>query len=135
MSAIQDIVARTIWAEARSEGLDGMAAVANVIQNRAENPGWWGRDLESVCLHPWQFSCWNVSDPQRSVIRAVDSDNPLFRDALMLQEALKAGKLRDRTGGADHYYADYIAAPKWAQGRYPTVVIGRHRFYRIGLKG
>ena len=46
-----------------------------------------------------------------------------------------AGEIADPTGGADHYYADYIAAPKWARGRTPTARIGRHLFFRLGLGG
>lgn len=41
---------------ARARG--GELAVASVIANRAAKPGWWGRDIRSVCLAPAQFSCW-----------------------------------------------------------------------------
>ena len=44
-----DTLARTLWAEARGEGVAGMEAVAAVIMNRVnadlgndDKPDWWG---------------------------------------------------------------------------------------------
>ena len=36
-----DIMALTVWAEARGEPVDGQRAVAWVLRNRAAKPGWW----------------------------------------------------------------------------------------------
>lgn len=58
--------AKTIWAEARGEPLEGQIAVANVILNRARQGGWWGDDVVKVCRKPKQFSCWNNGDPNRA---------------------------------------------------------------------
>lgn len=126
-----EIVARTLYGESRSEGLEGIAAVANVIQNRVQRPRWWGKDFTGVCRKKWQFSTWNEDDPNLAMILAVTLRNPMFQDCYLIARAAVAGDLRDRTKGADHYFADYIATPKWAIGKTPTVVIGRHRFYRI----
>lgn len=134
-----DIVARTLWAEARSHGMDGMAAVANVIANRVAQPGWWGKDWVGVCKAKWQFSCWNPQEAAKNRILTVNRADPDFNDALAIAAAAIAGELRDRTGGADHYYAEYISEPDWAKGRKATAIIGplrqRHFFYRIGLAG
>lgn len=126
-----DTLARTLYGEARGQGLDGMAAVANVIVNRANNPGWWGASIASVCTHPWQFSCWNEGDPNRARLLRVTDADPQFRDCLLIARAAVAGELRDRTSGANHYHATSIPVPKWARGRKPTVTIGDHCFYRI----
>jgi spore germination cell wall hydrolase CwlJ-like protein len=126
-----DVVARTIWGEASGEGMEGMAAVANVIANRVARPRWWGKGWVGVCQKKYQFSCWLVGDPVRKKMLTVTTTNMRFRDALILARAAIAGELGDRTRGADHYYADYIATPKWAQGQTPTVVIGRHRFFKL----
>ena len=132
-----DTLARTAWAEARSHGLDGMAAVLNTVANRAGTPGWWGRTLAGVCKAPRQFSCWNPDIAAKNRILTVDLADPDFYDAVMLAKALVRGELRDRTHGADHYHADYIPTPKWAKGRRPVYECGpsgsRHLFYRIGL--
>lgn len=58
-----DILARTIYGEARGEPWEGKIAVAWVVRNRAERGGWWGDTIREVCLKPWQFSCWNETDP------------------------------------------------------------------------
>ncbi len=66
-----NILAKTLYGEARGEGLSGLEAVANTIINRvntAKAKGgrfWWGNDIISVCQKPYQFSCWNKKDPNR----------------------------------------------------------------------
>ena len=63
---------RTIWGEARGEGEPGMTAVAHVLLNRLKD-GRWGTALGSVCLAPYQFSCWNIGDPNRARMLAFAS--------------------------------------------------------------
>ena len=53
---IVNAVARTIFAEAQSEGKDGQAAVASVIWNRA---GGKAENLVPVISKKKQFSSWN----------------------------------------------------------------------------
>lgn len=130
----QELAARTAWGEARGEGVVGMHAILNVISHRVAQPGWWGRDIESVCC-PVQFSCWNEADPNRSKALAVTDEDPLFRSALTLARQMTAGDLPDVTNGADSYFALGIPLPRWAAGRKPVKVIGHHAFYRLGLTG
>lgn len=133
-----EVLARTLWAEARSQGETGMTAVACVIQNRAATPEWWGHDIRSVCLAAKQFSCWNRSNPQ---YRLIGTPSPIRDRAFPLANAIAIGvldgRLTDITNGADHYYAEYLRPPpKWATGRTPTFTCGspgsRHFFYHIG---
>ena len=128
-----DVMARTIWAEARSEGDVGMEAVASVILNRAAHPRWWGGDVREVCLAPLQFSCWNLRDPQYDRIRSVTEADPLFRKAREVARRALAGEVEDRTGGADHYFNPAAANPSWARGREASAVIGNHRFLRLEI--
>lgn len=80
MNRDTDILARTIYGEARGESISGQEAIASVILNRvafAKRRGryWWGNTIAGVCLAPWQFSCWNENDPNRKIIeRADDAD-------------------------------------------------------------
>ena len=137
-------LALTIWAEARGEGLDGQRAVAWVIRNRWQNPGWWSRQrgdgipddtITAVCRDPHQFSCWYPSDPQYSRLFL-----PATRERLDYQLARKVGEEvlaappeADFTGGADHYCTKAVArSTRWARGRKPIRVIGNHQFYQIG---
>lgn len=128
----REVIARTLWGEARGEGIAGMAAVAGVIANRARNPRWWGRDAAGVCLKPQQFSCWNASDPNRPKLLAVGPDDPLFAAALAIADEALAGRLRDVTNGADHYHTTGVA-PGWSAGKTPVTTIGVHRFFRLEL--
>ena len=73
-----NIFARTLWGEARSEGVEGIEAVASVILNRVRvaklfNGYWWGNDIIQVCQKPYQFSCWLKSDPQYQRVVSVIS--------------------------------------------------------------
>ncbi|MGB0749716.1 MAG: cell wall hydrolase [Magnetospiraceae bacterium] len=124
-----DVVARTIWGEARSEGYDGMKAVANVIANRVASPSWWGSGWVSVCQKDRQFSCWNVGDPNRPRLLAVTAEDDRFAACLNIASAAVSGHLPDITGGATHYHADYVT-PSWASSLTKTVQIGRHIFYK-----
>lgn len=130
-----DILARTIWGEARGESVRGMEAVAGVILNRAriaEDRGgfWWGRGIAEICCKPFQFSCWNANDPNRAKLLSVGSDDPHFAIAQRIATRALRGALADPTKGADHYHADGVT-PDWAAGREGCVVIGRHVFYRL----
>ena len=129
----RDTLARTVWGEARGEGRRGMAAVASVILNRAKHPRWWGRDVVSVCLKPWQFSVWNPDDLNRRLLLAVDESNAQFRTALEIADQALNGELEDETNNADHYHT-HAVKPLWSQGRKPVASIGNHRFFRIELK-
>jgi N-acetylmuramoyl-L-alanine amidase len=125
-----DTLARTIWGEARNQGVNGMAAVAAVIINRVKHPGWWGSGITGVCRAPMQFSCWNESDPNRAKLIRVDREDTRFVEASTIAELAAKKLLVDPTGGANHYHTHSVH-PKWARGEEPTVIIGDHRFYRL----
>jgi len=124
------VAARTVWMEARGEGEAGQRAVAHVLTNQLAS-GRWGKSLASVCLLPFQFSCWNDTDPnRRAVLALADDDAALAAMAGYVADALAGAT--DPTHGATHYYAQSLAAPpRWARGRTPTAEIGRHRFFRL----
>lgn len=127
-----EILARTLWGEARNQGLDGMAGVASVVLNRVKLKAWWGTTIIEVCRKPWQFSCWNANDPNLPKLQIVTLADPFFQDAAMIAEDATLGKLRDRTGGATSYYAPAACPePKWAKGLTPTVTIRDHVFYMV----
>lgn len=128
-----DILARTVYGEARGELVAGKEAVAAVIMNRvrrarARRGYWWGDTVEAVCTKPWQFSCWNEGDPNRPKLIAVGPDNRVFQSCIGVARRAVEGRLDDPTGGATHYHAEGIRPP-WARGREPSAAIGRHRFY------
>lgn len=133
-----DVVARTLWGEARGEGRQGMEAVAWVIRNRVETdigndgkPDWWGEGYEGVCKAPMQFSCWNADDPNREKLPTLHEGMETFREAKAIARSVMLGLVPDPTGGATHYHTKAVSPP-WSKS--PKVVktaeIGRHTFFR-----
>ncbi len=128
------IVAKTAWMEARSGGKEGMQSVINVIQNRARNPRWWGTDLVSVCMKPWQFSSWNTGSTQLPLVAKAQFNGDLdYAIALNLADLAVEGILPDITQNADSYYATTISPPSWVAKATFTVEIAGQRFYRVEL--
>lgn len=130
-----DILARTLWGEARGEGDSGLEAVACVILNRvkiAQERGgfWWGNNIIQVCQKPYQFSCWNRSDPSYKKLQAVTDKDLYFATSLRIARRAIAGLLADTTLGATHYHANYVS-PYWAKNETPLISIGNHIFYRL----
>ncbi len=128
-----DLLARTIYGEARGEDVRGKEGVAAVVMNRVREARkrsrhWWGNTVEEVCLQPYQFSCWNAGDPNREPVLSVDPQDPVFQVCLRIARRAVAGVLKDPTGGATHYHAENVE-PVWSVGREPSAIIGRHRFY------
>ena len=131
-----DTMARTIWGEARGEGLNGMTAVGLVILNRVKKAKklggfWWGNDIESVCKKAYQFSCWNQNDPNYKKLLSIDTTDESFATAKRISARLiRIEKQNDITNGANHYHTANIS-PKWSIGEIPVAVIGNHVFYRL----
>lgn len=130
-----DVLARTIWGEARGEGSAGMQAVANVVLNRvavakARGKYWWGNSIIQVCQKPYQFSCWNKEDPNYRRLLSVDDADLHFVTAQRIARRAVYGALDDLSCGATHYHAAGVA-PEWAKNEKPVAVIGRHIFYKL----
>lgn len=127
------VMALTIIGEAASESDEGKAAVAWVIRNRLiKKQKGWGTSLAGVCLMPKQFSCWNDAYRKRLFEWFEMFDSPWYIQAEYIVKRVMSGmEPVDPTGGADHYFADYIDPPSWADESKFTVQIGRHKFYRL----
>jgi spore germination cell wall hydrolase CwlJ-like protein len=135
----RDILARTLWGEARGEGLTGQIAVAWSIRNRMEmdlhgddKPDWWGEGYAGVCQKARQFSCWNHDDPNFPFL---SGKKPIpvtqYAQALNAASMVIDGRQPDPTSGATHYYATTMPkAPKWAANAKQTLTLGRHIFFR-----
>lgn len=138
------VLALTLYGEARSEQLEGRVAVGCVIRNRVES-GRWGSSYREVCLKKWQFSCWIpegglanyeiVMSAARMLLRK-DRVVPVLGECLWIADGLMAGVLLDRVKGANHYYAPKAMKPAgrvpgWAKGKTPHVTVGEHRFFTL----
>ena len=131
----RDILARTLWGEARGERLAGQVAVAWTIRNRVNDgktKSWWGEGYAGVCQKPYQFSCWNKNDPNFACLSGA---KPMpFRElaqARIAADQVIDGKVADPTGGATHYYATTMPkAPPWVKGAKETLRLGHHIFFK-----
>lgn len=123
-----DILARTIWGEARGESRQGREAVASVVMNRVADRRY-PKTVAGVCQQRWQFSVWNDGDPNREKILAVTVRDARFKECLAIAERAVAGSLIDATGGATHYHTTGVR-PNWADDTKVSARIGSHIFYR-----
>jgi len=141
-----DILARTIYGEARGESADGKIAVGCVIVNRAKlgakyreqkdkrHPLFGNGTLQDAAQRPWQFSCWNSNDPNRDKLMAVQAGDVHFDRCRAAAERAVTGY--DITDGATHYHTLQRPngvkqwPPAWAVGARKTKEIGQHVFYK-----
>lgn len=123
------VVAATLWGEARNQGEAGVRAVACVIANRTRTRFRRRQSAREVCLDRWQFSCWNTGDPNLPrMLRVATRPDRDFEQALAIAREVLSNTLVDVTGGARHYHASRIL-PSWARGVTPCAVFGDHLFY------
>lgn len=127
------LLAATAWGEARSEGADGMRAVAHVMVNRVGQR--FGGDLETVILAPKQFSVWNVGDPNRPLVRNPEryarsgENRETWVAAQQIAREVLSGQSVDPTNGALFYHTRAIR-PWWSRFGEGRQEIGAHVFYR-----
>ena len=125
----QNVVAQTILAEARGDGRAGMYAVAACIKVRAQKRK---LSFKQVCLQPYQFSCWNAGDPNRS---KMDLLLTLPQAEYAMHLARNMDKVNTKViGNADHYVTVRLwktGKVKWAHGKKPVAFWGSHAFFKL----
>jgi spore germination cell wall hydrolase CwlJ-like protein len=144
-----DVLARTVYGEARGESEMGRLAVAYVACNRAEiaaryveahgraHPLYGDGTVASACTMPWQFSCWNENDPNRAELLALDLYSDAGRPSLWAATTAINRSAPDPSNQATHYHTampphDGIDwPPSWAEGQKVVATIGSHVFYRL----
>jgi hypothetical protein len=136
------------WAEARSDGVEGMRAVIVAVLNRARDPALGGHPCATVG-RPGAFEPMDEPEYRRTAEALRRGRLPPFprpasvvdRRALEVARLLAfrmahAAGLRDPTGGATHFLAPRVLArrgqaiPAWTRGLERTARIGGHHFYR-----
>ena len=143
-----NIIARTLYAEARNDGKTGMTAVASVIYNRANGKA---SDFANVCKkHGYskkakrvvhQFSCWNkMTDEEWSqknfkikipkTVKNSAKARALWETAKKIAADMLSGSFTPTTD-ANMYYAPKKCSPDWAKELTGTVMIGRHKFGKL----
>lgn len=126
-------LARNIFFEARGEGLHGRMVVANVTLNRVLNRRW-PDTIKDVVTQKWQFSWYN-----RRVVPDI-AETETFKECYELAEmcielyndmaANSDFTVDGITKGSDHYFADYIKKPSWANDMTFKGKVGKHSLYK-----
>lgn len=120
----EDLIAiQTIVLEAGGESFDGMVAVGEVIRNRAKRGS---RSVLSVCLLPYQFSCWN--DQLGAYKRLGRVSGETWQTA---SRAWEASRDTNTVKGATMYANLSLCRPKWDWSKLERVgQLGAHTFWR-----
>jgi len=125
-----EVMARTLFGEARNQGVEGLVAVSNVILRRCDDlKKRYGVGITNVCLRDWQFSCWNDGDPNLPKL-LVPPDGSVMYKCRIIAKMATDGLFVDNTDGATHYHHRLIF-PWWVQykGMIFTRQIKDHLFY------
>lgn len=126
----RDYLIRTIAFEASGEPTMAKIAVAYVILNRKKS-GRWGDNIKSVVTQPGQFEPWET---KRTEIEGLSPDDPRYKTAALVADAVLSGQTPDPTAGATHFLNPTIVRerrggelPSWASGE--GLPIGNQTFY------
>ena len=120
-------IAESVFFESRSESLQGQAAVAQVIINRARE-----RNITpcEVVNEPYQFSY--KLEPIGSRTERLEADNAITDtaryNAAMIAVSALSGSFNGMINGSTHYYNPNKAQPKWAKSFDNSLQIGDHLF-------
>jgi len=123
-----DMVANLLFSETKdSKDAEG---IASVIGNRVKRPERFGATIQDVMFAPKQFSGVGGKEWNKAVNKKfTKEDEGIYKDFLRIANQLVTGKLKDTTGGADHYVNLSIAQPKFSKVYSKTGKIGEHTYY------
>jgi spore germination cell wall hydrolase CwlJ-like protein len=133
--AAQDVLALTLWAEAGTQPVRTIEALAALVMNRVRlaesgRVTHWGRGLSAICRAPFQFSCWNRNHIRHALMLAVPPGDPALAICRRIAVRAAHGTLMDPTNGATHAHG-IDELPPWAIGKAPLMEIGGMVFYRL----
>lgn len=129
-----NVVARTLYMEAREDGTSGLKMVMTVIWNRA------GGDvakLADVCLSRRQFACWNsisgkspstyqVKFP-KGVVSGSGKDADSWAACVNLAKLAFDGTFKPVNSTWNSYYNPDKASPDWADDLVGAEMVGHHK--------
>jgi N-acetylmuramoyl-L-alanine amidase len=137
----EEILALTLWGEARGETAEGQIAVANVITNRFRRQLGRYKTIKDVCLEPKQFSCWNKDDPNREkMLKLSEQFKREITDKMLKQvHHIAVGAISgiwiDNTGNSINYMTNTLFhsenRPSWARFPRNPTQIGNHTFFTV----
>lgn len=136
-----EVLGLTIIGEARGERIEGQVAVGSVIRNRMTNNPAKYHSLTTVCLEPWQFSCWNKNDPNRVILLEIAEklvtgqilNSRHHVQCMFVARGIESWAIMDNTNGALNYMTSSLFngdnKPSWAKNAKNEKVIDHHTFF------
>ena len=126
------LLALCVWREARGCSADARRAVKHVILNRSAHPA--GpyvkcKDVITNILCPYQFSSFNRTDPNASILP--NPSNVSDWNAWLECCSIVDQDDFDLTKGANAYFDASIHPPAWADPSKMTIQIGTLKFFRL----
>lgn len=126
-----EVLARTLYGEARFNDVEDAEAIANVVLNRVGYRNW-PNSVSKVCLQPWQFSCWLQHDEAHAAnfirLMSAQRGNQWFDRCWNIAERAVAGELTDTTRTSTHYHTREVS-PKWSRNKIPVFETKGHVFF------
>ena len=131
-------LAKNIYFEAGNQPVAGKIAVAQVVQNRVDNPHYPETICDVVYQAQWRENWKGNMIPVRNKCQFSwfcdgKSDEPLdtdtFFESYVIAQDVIMGKYPDITEGATHYHS-IMVEPYWANTLNETVQITDHIFYK-----
>ncbi|BDV39010.1 hypothetical protein DSM21852_22630 [Methylocystis bryophila] len=130
MSSEKRCLAEAVYFEARSEPVEGQAAVAQVVLNRVSS----GLYPPSICGVVYQgrrhyMGCQFSFACEGKSLRITEPES--WSTAVRVADEVLAGQTYlSQVGRSTHYHADYVR-PYWAHTLLRMEKIGHHVFYKI----
>lgn len=138
------VVALTLFGEARGEPIEGRIAIASIIRNRVTlKRHAFGLTPREACLKRWQFSCWIPEGGAvnygvlMDAVHLVSSNalSPMLRECLWVADGALGGLFLESVKGSTHYYNPAAmkpagTMPDWAVGKTPACTINAHLFFK-----
>lgn len=138
-----EILALTLYGEARGEPIQGQVAVANVIINRLRHYPSKFKTAADVCLEPKQFSCWNIDDANYPILMTLSRQmiqnkimDQSLKQCLYIARGVIGNNILDNTKSAMHYITSSLfnsdKRPSWAANpTNPPIQIGNQVFFNV----
>lgn len=136
----QVLLARMLFGEARDCSELEKVAIAYTVVNRAnDGKKWNGETIKEAILKPFQYSCFNNSDPNKEKLMDPEKyDNKSFQECLAVAQKVLNGEYKQRNSGATHYFnPEIVKRPKWADKMHKIGKVkineekySKHEFYK-----
>ncbi len=117
-----------LYHEARSEGVVGMKAVANVIHNRYEHPAY-PDTYCGIINQRKQFSYTLENKPQGMMLKAVHRDKNAYQTAEQIADEMLEGNFQKFLPSTVLWYTTHKVKNYWTKTKKVVVQIGNHKFY------